>query len=89
MCAHKVREKAKPYASKPGPKAPQKAPATSAISTKSCQCKNLTVNDWLTVFAFIDTHPGISQTSVCDHFHSLLDGALKFNQATLSRKLKK
>jgi hypothetical protein len=85
----KSRDKPKPYASKPGPKAPQKAPASSAISIKSRQHKNLTINDWLTVFAFIDTHPGISQTSVCNHFHSLTDGALEFNQATLSRKLKK
>ncbi|KAH8976721.1 hypothetical protein EDB86DRAFT_2820486 [Lactarius hatsudake] len=85
----KVRAKLGPYASKPGPKAPRKAPATSAITAKSRQRKNLTVNDWLTVFAFIDTNAGISQTSVCDHFHSLANGALEFNQATLSRKLKK
>jgi hypothetical protein len=88
-CTCKSQDKPNPYASKPGPKAPQKAPATSAISSKSCQWKNLTVNDWLTVFAFIDTHPSISQTSVCDHFNSLTDGALEFNQGTLSQKLKK
>jgi hypothetical protein len=89
----KARAKPKPYASnlasKPGPKAPRKAPATSAISTKSRRRNNLTVHDWLTVFAFIDTHTGISQASVCNHFHSLTEGALEFNQATLSRKLKK
>ena len=85
----KSRDKPKPYTSKPGPKAPRKAPATSAISIKSRQRKNLTINDWLTVFAFIDTHPSISQASVCNHFNSLTDGALEFNQATLSRKLKK
>ncbi len=85
----KVRAKPTPYASKPGPKVPWNAPVTSAISAKSRQRKNLTVNDWLTVFAFIDTHNGISQKGVCNHFHSLPDGALKFNQATLSRKLKK
>lgn len=84
----KLRDKPKPYVSKPGPKTPRKAPATSAISTKDRQRKNLTVNDWLTVFAFVDAHPGISQASVCNHFHSLADGALEFNQATLSRKLK-
>jgi hypothetical protein len=44
---------------------------------------------WLTVFAFIDSHPGISQKSICNHFHSLPDGALEFNQGTLSQKLKK
>ena len=71
----KFRDKAKPYISKPGPKTPQNVPATSAISTKSHQCRNLTVNDWLTVFAFIDAHPHISQTSVCDHFCSLANGA--------------
>ena len=85
----KVRPPLKPYASKPGPTAPRKAPATSAISAKSQQRKNLTVHDWLTVFAFIDTHVGITQAAVCNHFHSLADGALEFNQATLSRKLKK
>jgi hypothetical protein len=85
----KLRDKPKPYTSKPGPKAPWKAPATSSISAKDRRRKNLTVNDWLTVFAFIDTHPGISQASVCNHFCSLADGALVFNQATLSQKLKK
>ena len=84
---HKSRDKPKPYALKPGPKAPQKAPATSAISIKSRQRKNLTINDWLTGFAFIDTHPSISQTSVCNRFNFLTDGALEFNQATLLRKL--
>jgi hypothetical protein len=85
----KCRDKLKPYVSKPGPKTSRKVPASSAISAKSRQHKNLTINDWLTVFAFIDSHPGISQTGVCNHFHSLIDGALEFNQATLSRKLKK
>ncbi|KAH9025798.1 hypothetical protein EDB85DRAFT_1893713 [Lactarius pseudohatsudake] len=56
---------------------------------KSCQRKNLTFNDWLTVSAFIDTNAGISQTSVCDHFHSLASGALEFNQAMLLWKLNK
>jgi hypothetical protein len=92
MCTEptrKFRAKLKPYVSKPGPKTPRKVPASSAISAKSRQHKNLTINDWLTVFAFIDSHPGISQKSICNHFHSLPDGALEFNQGTLSRKLKK
>ena len=58
-CTRKLQDKPKPYVSKPGPKTPQKAPATSAISTKVWQRKNLTVNDWLTVFAFVDAHPRI------------------------------
>jgi hypothetical protein len=60
-------------------KTPQKVPASSAISAKSCQHKNITINGWLTVFAFIDSHPGISQNSICNDFHSWPDGALEFN----------
>ena len=85
-CTHKYQDKPKPYASKPSPTTPQKAPVTSVISIKSQKQKNLTINDWLTIFTFIDTHPGISQTSVCNHFQSLTDGALEFNQTTLSQK---
>ena len=88
-CTHKSWDKPKSYASNLGPTAPWKALATSAISFKSQKQKNLTINDWLTISTFIDTLPSISQTSVCNHFQSLTDGALEFNQTTLSQKLKK
>ncbi|KAI9568550.1 hypothetical protein HD554DRAFT_1983224, partial [Boletus coccyginus] len=44
--------------------------------------------DWLTVFAYIDAHPTLSQTEVVKHFATLASGAqLAFTQPTLSRKL--
>jgi hypothetical protein len=78
---------------KPGPYGPcncitqKDQPATSAITTTS-QRKNLTLRDWMTVFSYIDLHPGIEQGKVVKHFATKADGALIFNQSTLSRKLK-
>ena len=62
--------------------------ATSAKPVKSNKHKNLTLHDWLTVFSFINSHPNTPQDRVVDHFKTLQEGALKFNQSTLSRKLK-
>jgi len=42
----------------------------------------------MTVFAFIDQHPGMTQGNIMKHFASKSDGALIFNQGTLSRKIK-
>ena len=42
----------------------------------------------MTVFAFIDQHPGMTQGNIMKHFASKSDGALIFNQCTLSRKMK-
>jgi hypothetical protein len=50
--------------------------------------ENLTLHDWMTVFAFIDQHPGITQGDIMKHFASKSDGALSFNQCILSRKIK-
>ena len=61
---------------------------TSAVPTAICPRANLTLNDWLTVFAFIDKHPDLSQDWVVEHFHTQQEGALRFTQATLSRKMK-
>ena len=51
----------------------------------------VSLQDWLTVFAFIDTHPSFSQDDIVQHFASKpdLEGPLKFTQSTLSRKIKK
>ena len=86
----KPRDKPAPYACKPGPKGKHanNRPETSAKSTATTRCDNLTLKDWLTVFAFIDTHPTLSQERVVDHFSSLENGALKFTQSTLSCKIK-
>ncbi|KIK80473.1 hypothetical protein PAXRUDRAFT_158593, partial [Paxillus rubicundulus Ve08.2h10] len=48
---------------------------------------NLMLSDWITVFAYIDSHPTVPQNSVVKHFGTLKSGALIFTQATLSHKL--
>jgi len=63
-------------------------PKTSARSTQQPTRVNLTLHDWFTVFRFIDEHPGTSQDAIVQHFKTLPDGALIFDQSTLSRKLK-
>ncbi|KAF8233925.1 hypothetical protein L208DRAFT_1264341, partial [Tricholoma matsutake] len=42
----------------------------------------------LTVYAYVDNHPGVPQVDLVQHFASKTDGALIFMQLTLSRKLK-
>ena len=91
-CTRKVREKPAPYSHKKKPPATKKdAPKTSAKSsvgvTPSQRHENLTLADWLTVFNFIDEHPGILQTHVVKHFKTRKEGALIFTQLTLSQKL--
>ena len=50
--------------------------------------KNLTLADWLTVYAYVDQHPTAKQGDVVRHFATLESGALIFDQSTLSRKLR-
>lgn len=77
-----------PY--KPGkPKPPKDAPKTSAIVKPKHARSNLTLNDWLMVVAYFDTHQPISQDAVVAHFANLEEGALIFTQASLSRHLSK
>jgi hypothetical protein len=76
---------------KPGPYGPREKikqtdqAATSAVITT--QRKNLTLHDWMTVFSFMDLHPSMEQGAVVKHFATKTDGALIFNQFTLSQKL--
>ena len=63
------------------------APKTSVKIVKEKRHENLTLHDWMTVFAFIDEHPEMTQSSIVRHFASK-PNALIFNQCTLSRKLK-
>ncbi|KAF9643910.1 hypothetical protein BDM02DRAFT_3103728 [Thelephora ganbajun] len=79
-----------PYTQKPGPKGPhpQNQPASASKRVKQ-PSKQLTNHDWLTVFAWIDVNPNQSQQDIVDHFANQGDSPLRFNQATLSRKLKK
>jgi hypothetical protein len=78
-------------ANKPRPpvKKKQDIPKSSARPIQENARQNLTLYDWLTVFAYIDTLPKpIKQGAVVEHFQSLPTGALIFTQSTLSRKLK-
>jgi hypothetical protein len=85
----KPRDKPAPYAHKPGPKGPR---TTETIKTSArpvnSKRNNLTLHDWLTVFAFVDSHPALGQAAVVEHFKSRANDALLFTQATLSRRLK-
>ena len=81
---------------KPGPynrppkqaKQSQDTPKTSAKSLEKSACENLTLHDWITVFAFIDSHHDISQANIVSHFRTQQEGALLFTQSTLSWKIK-
>lgn len=61
---------------------------TSAHTLEATSRQNLTLSDWLAVYAFIDTHPSATQADVVRHFATLQTGKLIFNQSTLSRKLR-
>ena len=60
----KIWPKPMPNALKPDPKAPQKAPATSATSTKGQWHKNLTIHDGLTVLFSLIPNPMASLKQV-------------------------
>jgi hypothetical protein len=78
-------------ASKPRPPRKKKndTPKSSAQPIQEAARQNLTLYDWMTVFAYIDTlAKPINQVAIVEHFRSLPTGALIFTQSTLSRKLK-
>jgi Tc5 transposase DNA-binding domain len=86
--SRKPRPKPKPYERKPQQKKPKDAPATSAGPSKNQRRANLTLHDWMTVFAFVDKHPALSQGEIVTYFGTRMEGALEFTQCTLSRKLR-
>jgi hypothetical protein len=49
---------------------PKDAPRTAARSAKSKKHENLTLYNWLTVYAFIDQHPRMTQGDIVKHFSS-------------------
>ena len=64
------------------------APKTSAVSADKPRRSNLTMHDWLTVFAYCDKQPKpLNQTTVTSHFQNRKQDALFFTQPTLSHKL--
>jgi len=84
----KLREKPGPYQRQPKAPVQKDAPRTSGKTASTMQRENLTGHDWMTVYAFVDEHPGMSQGDVVWHFASKTTNALIFTQSTLSRKLK-
>ncbi|KIK75551.1 hypothetical protein PAXRUDRAFT_172509 [Paxillus rubicundulus Ve08.2h10] len=63
------------------------APATTAKSLQQTSRQNLTLANWLFVYAYIDAHPDTSQANIVEYFQTCQEGALIFTQSTLSRKL--
>jgi hypothetical protein len=79
-----------PYATKPGPKGPnaKNRPATSAQPLKTAKPR-LTNSDWMQVYSWVDEHPLATQADAVKHFTTRPEGALTFDQGSLSRNLKK
>ncbi|KAG2120118.1 hypothetical protein BD769DRAFT_1481302, partial [Suillus cothurnatus] len=78
----KPREKPAPYKQRSETVTKNKdAPATSAKPHKVTTRKNLTLNDWLVVFAYIDTHPHQSQAEIPE-----LEARINSNPNALSSK---
>ena len=80
----------KPYANKPGPKGPntKSRPTTSAQPLKKVKAR-LTNSDWMEVYDWVDKHPNATQAETVKHFATRSEGALTFDQGSLSCNLKK
>jgi len=46
---------------------------TAAKPTQTTQRENLTGHDWMTVYAYIDEHLGVSQGGIVRHFALKMD----------------
>ena len=83
----------KPYAHKPGLKAGKSTLKdtlrTSSFSNAPSSWQNLTLHDWLCVVNWFNENQPILQEAVVQHFTTLHDKALIFNQASLSCYLSK
>ncbi|KAI6001166.1 hypothetical protein EDD15DRAFT_2150146, partial [Pisolithus albus] len=73
---------------KPSAVANRDSPKSSAQPLQARKHGILTLHDWMTVFMYVDAHPGISQDAVVQHFKTCPEGTLIFDQSTLSRKLR-
>ena len=78
--------------SKRGPKhvlsALKEKPKSFAQPIELATWINLTLFDWMMVYAYVDTlTKPINQQDVVNYFGTRPEGALKFTQSTLSRKL--
>jgi hypothetical protein len=73
---------------KPLPGALKETPKSSARPIREMARKNLTLFNWMTVYAYVDTLPQpIKQGDVVRYFAARPEGPLIFTQSTLSCKL--
>ena len=86
----KARAAIKPYVcTKPTQVLAKNAPKTSAVPVAENQvCSNLTLHDWMTVVAYCNNHPSLKQKDI-EYFQTWTEGALIFNQTSLSCHLSK
>src|SRR5258706_14507026 len=67
----------------------KETPKSSARPIEKRKRENLTLSDWMTVYAYVDTLPQpVNQGAVVKFFATRPEGALLFTQPTLSRKLR-
>ncbi|KAG8214512.1 hypothetical protein J3R82DRAFT_9569 [Butyriboletus roseoflavus] len=74
------------------PSQPQKTSLpgkTSAIPPAKYACNNPTLHDWLDIVTYYDSNQPISQADIVKHFATRKEGALIFNQSSLSCHLSK
>ncbi|KAL0064210.1 hypothetical protein AAF712_008790, partial [Marasmius tenuissimus] len=87
---HKLRKNQKPPAHhKPSKshKSSSKTPKTTAKPLTETK-QDLTLSDWLKVFAYAEANPAIRQIDIVRYFVVRPAGALVFTQSALSKKLK-
>ncbi|KAF8319260.1 hypothetical protein F5887DRAFT_1005697, partial [Amanita rubescens] len=68
-------------AKKPRVPKPKNPPATSVLPPINDKRRNLTLADWMTVFAYIDSHPDANQTEIVNYFRTHPSGRLIFDQS--------
>ena len=82
-----------PYKQRPKVPKPKEDPPNNAKSSakapESSLRENLTLQNWMTVVNYYDDHQPMSQQELVHYFTHRAEGALIFNQSTLSRHLSK
>ena len=90
--SRKPRPPPAPYNQKPKfpkPKENSTNPKSSAKALELSSWENLTLHDWITVIDYHDDHQPMSQKELVHYFANHAEGALIFNQSTLSQHLSK
>ena len=89
----KLRSPPAPYKQRPKvPKPKENLPNNAKSSAKAPELslwENLTLQDWVMVVNYYNNHQLMSQQELVHYFMHCAEGALIFNQSTLSRHLSK